>query len=149
MYVSATDITLPAGVRVSTNSSPLTLGQVGSICYEVSAELDAAAAAAGYNVPVLSPASAGPTGAYAQLVGYAKSGVGCKVLRLYFPNVTGTQDRSSLASDYCKEYRDALAGIRDGSLPLVGAGSSPGETGRLLPKGSGNASPVIRACTVF
>ncbi len=131
---------------MSTNSSPLTIGQVGSICYEISAELDAAVAGAGYDSPILSPASGGPTTAYAQMVGYTRSGVGCKVLRQMFPNVSGTQDRASLAGDYCREYQAALKGIRDGTIPLVGAGSSAGQTGRVLPRGRGNASPIIRTC---
>lgn len=146
MYIDASALRLPNGITLAASSRPLTLTQVGSIIFQVSAELDGAAAAAGYAVPIAPPASGGPTGAYAQMQQYAQAGAGWLVLRDVFPNVSGTADRTSLASEYRDAYRSALKMIRDGTTPLVGAAVDTGSGGRQLPRGRGNASPAISMC---
>lgn len=134
MYLGATELIFPAHVSIGTNTSPMNLGGVGSIIYEVCAELDGAAAQAGYAVPVAPPASGGPTIGYGQMVGIAKKGVEARVLNFVFPNVPGASKGSSIAADYRKDYQDALAAIRKGDLPIVGASNSTGGEGRQLPR---------------
>lgn len=135
MYFGATDLILPAHVSIGTNTTPLNLGQVGSMIAEVQGELDAAIAAAGYAVPITSPASGGPTVGYAQVVGIAKKGVTARVLEQIFPNLPGGPgSQTSIVTDYRKDYQDALAAIRDGKLPVVGATADSSGTGRELPR---------------
>jgi hypothetical protein len=137
MYFGATELILPAHVNIGTvvtQSVPLTWAIVGSIITEVSAELDGAAAAAGYAVPVTSPASGGPTVGYGQMVGIAKKGVAARVLGNIFPNLPGAGSKASLVDEYRKEYQAALDAIRGGKLPIVGAAADTSDGGRLLPR---------------
>lgn len=134
MYLSATELVLPAHVSIGTNTSP-NIGAVGSMIAEVQAELDSAMAIGGYTVPLLPPASGGPTTGYAQVVGITKKGVTARVLETVFPNLPGGPgSRTSIVADYRAEYQEALKQIRDGDLPIVGAPQATGETGRLLPR---------------
>lgn len=134
-YISATDLTLilPAGVSIGTNTAPYTLAEIAVAISEISAELDGAAAAAGYTVPIVPPASGGPTTAYQQMQLLAKKGVGALVLRAIFPGL-GAAGKSTLADSYEVSYRDAIKLIREGKMPLIGAGSSAGSDGRELPR---------------
>jgi hypothetical protein len=137
MYFGATELVLPAHVRIGTvvsDSVPITYQIVGSMIYEVCAELDGAAAAAGYAVPVVSPASGGPTVGYGQMVGLAKKGVAARVLGNIFPNLPGAGTKVSLVDEYRKEYQDALDAIRKGELPIVGATIDVSGGGRQLPR---------------
>jgi hypothetical protein len=109
---------------------------------EVQGELDAAAAAAGYAVPLAPPASGGATIGYEQIVGYAKLGAACKVLRVMFPNLPGGPGgRTSVGVDYCSEYQAALKLIRDGKIPLVGAPADTSGGGRQLPRSYSVSNP--------
>lgn len=145
MYIGATELTLilPAGVSIGTNTVPFTLGEVGSVIMEVSAELDAAAAAGGYAVPIINPASGGPTVAFGQMVGYAKKGVGAQLLRTIFPNISNAPgSRATLGDQYAKAYEDALKLLRKGELPLIGAPSDTSGTGRELPRSYHTSNPA-------
>lgn len=148
MYIGATELTLilPAGVSIGTNTSPFTIGEAASVIVEISAELDAAAAAAGYAIPIAPPASGGPTVGYAQMVGLAKKGVGAVILRTLFPNVGNAPGgRSTLADQYAKAYDDALKMLRKGELPIVGAGGDTSGTGRELPRSYSTTNPNATA----
>lgn len=135
MYFGASELILPAHVSIGTNTSPINVAAVGTIIYEISFELDGAAAAAGYAVPVAPPASGGPTIGYAQMVGYAKKGVAARVLGNIFPNLPGAgANAGSLVDDYRKEYQAALQAIRKGELPIVGASTDTSGGGRQLPR---------------
>lgn len=133
-YLGATQLAaaLPGVGTITGSSVPLTLGEVGTIIARVSGELDAAAAAAGYAVPLAPPASGGPSDAWALLEALTEYGAGWKVLRTVFPNMGGQSDRVSLAAEYRDAYMAALKMIRDGSTVLVGAGLS--STSRQLPR---------------
>ena len=149
-YISATDVTvtLPAPATVGTNTVPLTLAEVATWCDEVGAEIDGAAAAAGYAVPI-SPSS---TGAYAQVRRLAKTGVAAQILGVLAPNVPAAGGKMSLASEYRQAYETALERLREGKLPLVGATSESGDGARELPRSFessnvgatlGGASPML------
>lgn len=134
MYFGATELILPAHVSVGTDTQPLDFDAVATIIWEVSAELDAAAAAQGYAVPLAPPASGGATQAYGQIVSYAKKGVTARVLGNFFPNLPGKGAGSSSVADFRADYQAALDSIRKGELPLVGAARSTGDEGRELPR---------------
>lgn len=140
-YIGATELTLvlPAGISIGTNTSPLTLGEVASVIVEISAELDAAAAARGYVVPVGTSA----TSAYAQMQRWAKLGAGAQILGVLFPNLPGqTGGRTTLASEYRQSYQDALKALRKGDIPLVGATEDATSTVRELPRSYSSSNPV-------
>lgn len=135
MYFGATELIFPAHVSIGTNTSPINLGAVASMIVEVEGELDAALAAAGYSVPIIPPASGGPTIGYGQVVGYAKKGVAARVLETVFPNLPGGPgSKTSIVADYRADYQAALDAIRKGELPIVGASINTGEDSRLLPR---------------
>lgn len=131
-YLSATELSLllPQGVSIGTNTDPLTLGEVASVIFEVSAELDGTLAQAGYDVPIASTA----TGAYAQLQRWTRHGAAYEVMRILVPNMGSPGASSTLAEEYRQAYENALKMIRDGQISLVGVGFSSGETGRTLPR---------------
>ena len=131
-YVSATELTLilPPNVSIGTNTSPLALGEVGSMIAEISAELDAAAAGAGYGVPI----PTGATMAWSQMQRYTKQGAAAQVLKTIFPNLGGPGGKANLADDYWAAYQAALKAIRKGEIVFVGAGADAGGGGRELPR---------------
>lgn len=143
MYIGASELSLilPANVSIGTNTQPLTLGEVASVIVEVSAELDSAAAAAGYAVPV----STAATSAYAQMQRWCKQGAGAAVLGIIFPNLGGPGARSSLADDYRTAYRDALKALRKGEMPLIGASPGAAGEGRELPRSYSTSNPTATA----
>lgn len=152
-YLNATELILPAHATITGSSVP-NLAGVASMIAEVESELNAAAAAAGYQVPLVSPASGGASIAYDQVVGLTKKGVTARVLSIVFPNLPGGPGtRTSLGDAYRKEYQDALDQIRAGKLPLVGAGVDSGDQGRQLPRSystsnSGASSGIVSQVTV-
>ncbi len=149
-YLAATEATfvLPAPVpTITASSQPLSLGEIASWCDEIGAEVDAAAQAAGYAVPV--PASAG---AYAQVRRIVRTGVLAEILGVLAPNVPGPGGKLTLASEYRRDYDETLRLIREGKLPLVGAAVAAGGAGRELPRSFetsnpgatiGGASPIL------
>lgn len=141
MYFGATELILPAHVSIGTNTTPLNFGTVGTIIYEICAELDGAAAQAGYAAPIVPPASGGPTVGFGQMVGIAKKGVEARVLGFIFPNVPGAGPNASIVNDYRTEYMAALEAIRAGELPIVGATNSTGGEGRQLPRSFSTSNP--------
>lgn len=148
-YLSATQAIslLPAAAASITGSSvPLNLGEVDTISDRVSAELDAAAAAAGYTVPV----STGASVARLQMAQWAQYGVGWLVLRTLLPNIGGPGDRASVAAEYRDAYQNALKMLRDGQAVLVGADIDTGSSVRQLPRSwetshSWPATPMVAA----
>lgn len=131
-YLTASDLAvlLPVqsgGSPMLTASSNPNMVDANVICGQVSAELDAAAAKAGYIVPVGTAA----TGAYAQLAMYTRWGAGYQILALMSQY---GKDTPALAKDYRTAYENALKMLRDGTVLLVGAGQDAGETARALPR---------------
>lgn len=129
-YYSASDLVtiLPAIGTVTGSSNPITIGEVASAVERVSAQLDGAAARAGYSVPIPSTA----TTAWRQMEQHTIEGAGCFVLRSFFPNIGGPGDNTSLSGEYCQAFRDALAAIGDGTEVLIGAPEDTTEGARLL-----------------
>lgn len=146
-YVSATDLVglLPGMPTITASSTPLTMGEVGSITARISAELDGAAAAAGYAVPVSTTA----TTAYLQMEDANVLGAGWRVLGRIYPNLGGPSDKMKLATEYRDAYRDFLKALRAGTAILVGAGEETGTGARELPRYTSTASAIMTMDTVF
>ena len=134
-YVSASELTviLPQNVIISGSSIPLTLGEVGTIIAQVSAELDGAAAQNGYLVPLPPPASGGATEGYALMQRWTQMGAAAQILGIIFPNIGGPGSQNNLAAVYQQAYDDALKGLRGGWI-LPGAATDTTETNRELPR---------------
>lgn len=130
---------LPANVSISPTSRPLTDGEVASIIFEVEAELDGYAAAAGYSVPV----STAATYAFGTMQLQTKNGAGARVLGILFPNMGGPGGKATLATDYQTAYMTFVRSLRDGKVALVGAGLSGGEEARALPRAGAAASQTV------
>ncbi len=130
-YLNASEVAvvLPAGASIGTNTTPLTLGEVGTVIAQVSAEVDGFLAAAGVAVPINASLA---TGAYAQVQRITMQGAAAQVLDVLFPNVGG--GKTTLASEYRDAYEKALKMIADKKLALPGAALDTGETGRALPR---------------
>lgn len=139
-YLSATELSLrlPANVSIGTNTSPLTLGEVGSIIAEVGAHFDSVVARAGYSVPVDSGASAYP---YVQQI--IRDGAGARVLRILFWGNQGSAPMTT-AEEWEQAYKDALAAITDGDIVLIGVGENASDDFVLLPRSYG-ADTTIEA----
>lgn len=145
VYLAATELTamLPRQVGTITGSSfPLTIDEVATIIGRVSAELDGAAGAAGYAVPV--PATAAQ--AYAQMQEYTEQGAGWRVLRRIFPG-GGDSASHPLANDLRDAYNATLKALREGTIILIGAGSDASETARELPRSfqTSNSGTAVEA----
>lgn len=147
-YLGATELTvvLPAGVSIGTNTSPLTLDEVGSMIFEVESEIDGFAAAAGYAVPI----ATGATYGFAAMKQAIKQGAAAAVLNVLFPTMGGPGDKTSSAATYRQAYQDFKKALAAGTLTLVGAAAAgDGAGGRVLPFAGQIASPLIDTCTVF
>lgn len=155
-YLGATEITsrLPAPVQVTGSSVPISLSEVASWIQAVGAGVNAAAAAAGYALPV------SPTGspdAYAQLGEIVADGVTCKILRVLAPHVTSSTRQVTVADSYCKAYEQAMKDLREGTLILPDAPQDTSGVGRELPRSwessgeatLGGASPMMSTRTVW
>src|SRR5579859_4993356 len=128
LYCTLNDVALSYPVPLTASSRPAT-GQVASLISAMSAELEAAAAYAGYAVPIATTA----TQAIAQLQEYTVRGVLWRALRITFPSLGGAADHEIGISEYRDAYNTALTEIRDGQLPLIGAALDATDTDRLLP----------------
>ena len=147
-YLSATELhsTLPKAVPTFTGSSaPLTLDDVAQILDRFSFEVDGAAAAAGYSVPILAPSDGGASSAYQQVRQAVTYGAGWQVLRVLLPDQGGPANKSSLAAEYKAAYDAAIKSIRKGETPLIGAGTSAGGAGRELPRSWWTSNSVATA----
>lgn len=145
-YIGATELSglLPNAVPTLTGSSrPLTLYEVATIIDRVSIELDTAAAAAGYLVPVSTTA----TQAYGQMQLYTSWGAACRTLQLIFPG-GGQSAEMPLAADYCNDYKAVLDRLRTKTEILVGAASDPSETSRELARSLSTSDPTATAGVV-
>jgi len=140
MYLAASELALllPAGPSLGASTMPLTLGETGSVIAEISAELDGAAAKAGYAVPISSTA----TSAFAQLQHWCRLGAGAQVLGIIYPNLGGPGGQLTLASTYRAAYEQALKMLRKGEVVLVGAGTDTSGEGRELPRSYSTSNPV-------
>lgn len=150
-YISATELTqfLPQNVNITPTSAPLTDVEVLTIIGEISAELDSAAAAAGYAVPLTPPASGGASSAFLQMQRWTKMGAGWQVLGIIFPSLPGAAGGgNSLASDYRDAYQAALLALRKGETPLVGAPTDESGGGRELPRSYSTSNPCATAGVV-
>lgn len=141
-YLSATlgelNYLLPGRLEVTASSTPA-VPAAQAIINGISAELDSAAAAAGYSVPVSTIASY----AYGLLQNYAGLGAAWRVLSVMMPNQGGPKDVVALSSQYRDSYERALEQLRAGTLVLTGAardddGSSGG---RILPRSYSTSNP--------
>jgi hypothetical protein len=130
---SALALFLPAvqGQSLLTGSSYPTLDQAATYIALISAELDGAALAAGYSVPI----SASSPGAWLQMTQYTLEGAGGRCLRTLLPHLSsGTNDFSNYASVLDQQYRVALNAIREGKILLVDA-----------PRDGGSERPLARS----
>lgn len=130
--VGATDLTntFPAGVSIGTDTVPFTLAEVASVIFEVESELNAAAAQAGYAVPI----ATGATHAYALMQLKTRQGAAAHVLGVIFPAQGGPGTRAPLVGEYRKAYEDFVKALREGKTPLIDAGSSGAGGSRELPR---------------
>jgi hypothetical protein len=139
-YLAATELTsiLPWGATIGDTTYPLNLGEVASICDEVSAELDGAVSAAGYTVPI---GTAAPL-ALSQMKRWTKFGAGAIVMETLLPNVGGVGGKSSpIADRWQTAYDNAIKAIEDGKFALPGVAKDSGETGRALPRSYTTSHP--------
>jgi hypothetical protein len=129
---------LPAnqGLPILTASSFPNLNGAATIIAMVSAELDGAALAAGYSVPIPSTASA----ARLQMSQYTLEGAAARALRTLLPHLA-PNDQVNYASILDTQYRQALDHIRQGHTLLVDA---PRDTGaeRPLPRSNFTKDPT-------
>lgn len=139
-YISASEIalTFPNVVGTVTGSSrPMTIDEVATVAERISDELNAAAAAAGYLVPI--PTTA--TQAYAQMALWTLYGANCRTLRTIFPG-GAPGGELLLANDYCTQYQAVLANLMDGSMILPGAPPDPSEANRVLARSLSVSDPT-------
>lgn len=139
MYLTATELVvlLPAGPSIGASTRPVNSGETGTIIAEISAELDGAAAKAGYAVPISSTA----TVAFAQMQHWARMGAGANVLEIIFPNLGGPGGAVNIAATYRKAYEDALQRLRKGEITLIGAAEDTSGEGRELPRSYSTSNP--------
>src|SRR3990172_2902105 len=117
-YVSASELVtfLPGVGTITATSTPLTIGEVGTICEQIAQQLDSVAIGRGYLVPISSSA----TGAFALMQLGNRQGAAWQVLRTVFPNMGGPGDRSSAAVEFREAYYDFLKALREGTHALIG-----------------------------
>lgn len=139
-YLNATELNpnLPGRLELTPTSTPDLTGAM-SFINGISAELDSAAAHAGYVTPISSTASY----AYGLMQNYTVYGAGWRVLSVMMPNQGGPKDTVQLSSVYRDAYERALEGIRDGTISLIGAEETGGGTnqGRILPRSFSTSNP--------
>lgn len=144
VYIAATEIadllprSQPSYPLVTATSNPVNFTKLDAIVLDIEAELNGAAAAGGYAVPINSSASY----AFQQMHLFARYGAAAEALEAIFPG-SASNDKSFLGSEYRAAYQKALADLASGALTLPGAGISTGEDARLLPVWSGQPSPNI------
>lgn len=140
-YVGATELVglLPGMPTFSATSQPLTVDEVAGIVQRIESNIEGAAAAAGYTIPVSSTA----TVAWSQITDAVVQGSGWRVLRRLYPNMGGPSDKTSLAAEMRDSYLAFVKELKTGKLPLVGAGSDATAGTRELPRSTGQASPLF------
>ena len=116
---------------VTATSMPVNLTKVDTYIGMVESEVNGAAAAAGYVVPISSAAS----GAFGYIQMVTSYGVRWQVLEQINPG-------SPTADEYKLAYRRALEEIREGKQPIL---SAAGGTGRSLPRSGPTTEPRIVA----
>lgn len=143
-YLSATDWvqSLPGIPTITGTSIPLNMSEVATVIARTSAEIDSAAAQAGYTVPIASCLG------LSEIEQICEYGAGWKVLRTFFPNVGGPGGSISLASEYRTAYRDAIRALRTGEMPIIGAAKDTSEVGRNLPRSFATSDPIATAGVV-
>ena len=134
---------IPPLPTVTGSSTPLNVGEVGTIIARVSGEIDSAAAQAGYAVPISTTATG-----YLAIQSIAEYGAGWKVLRRFMPNQGGPGGNIGLAGEYRDAYMTALAALRSGDLPIIGAALDTSGQGRELPRSYSTSNPGATAGVV-
>jgi hypothetical protein len=139
VYLTATEliVLLPAGPSIGASTRPVNVGETGSVIAEIEAELDGAAAKAGYAVPI----STSATVAFAQMQHWARMGAGAAVLDIIFPSISGPGGGVTVADHYRQAYQDALRALRRGETVLIGAAEDPSGAGRELPRSYSTSHP--------
>lgn len=140
MYLAASELTgqLPAGPSIGASTMPLRLDETATIIAEIAAELNGAAAKAGYAVPISSTATA----AFAQMQLWTRYGAGAQVLSIFFPNLGGPGGQTTLAKTYREAYDAALKMLRKGEVVLIGASEDTSGAGRELPRSYSTSNPT-------
>lgn len=121
---------------ITASSMPLAIGEVATIIEQISVEIDGAAAAGGYAVPISSTATA----AWSQVQLLAVRGAAWMVLDTLYPSMR-PGDTSSTAKDYRDAYMAALERLRKGDMLLVGAPEDTTGAGRQLPRSYSTSNP--------
>jgi hypothetical protein len=133
-YLAATELNpnLPSRFHVTASGPGPNLTEALVMINGISAELNAAAAQAGYTVPIPTTSP----GAYSLLQQYTAYGAGWRVLSVQMPNQGGPKDHEVLSSTYRDAYMSALQGLREGVIVLSDApqDSSGTSGGRILPR---------------
>ncbi len=146
-YIDASTfvLTLPGmtNATITGSSVPLTIGEVATICEQISAEVDGAAAAGGYAIPVATGASE----AYSQLQLITYRGAAWMVLDTLYPSMR-PGDVNTTAKDYRDAYMAALALLRAGDLVLIGAPPASEGAGRELPRSYSTSNPTATSGVV-
>lgn len=142
-YTDASSLALflPAnqGLPILTGSSYPNMDQAASMIAAFSVEVDGAALAAGYSVPVDQSA----TYAWALLNRYTSLGAGAQALRTLLPHLSGgSNDTSNLASNMERQYRLALNDLRQGNILLSDA-PRDGGTERSMPRSNFTEDPAL------
>lgn len=137
-YTDATQvtITLPRGITVTGSSVPISLTEVTDWITGVDAEINAAAAQAGYEVPIAATSSQ----SFSLLQMHSRERVQADILGVLSPGLPTA-----------KQYRDAydafIRALRKGELPLVDAPSDTDGGARELPRSNvttfGVPSPIM------
>lgn len=145
-YLNATELNpnLPSRLQITASTNPAIAGGVASIISQISAEIDSAAAAGGYTVPI-SPTTS--PYAFSLLQMYAVYGAGWRALMVQMPNQGGVKDREQLSSVYRDRYEEALVLLRAGQLTLTDAPHDTSGTsgGRILPRSYSTSNPGATA----
>lgn len=133
-YLTGTQLAqiLPGTYSAQTNPN---IAELDALVGYISAEVDGAAAAAGYVVPITPAASGGPTEGNFQLSMIVQLGAGWHALRRAFPNMGGPGDQSSMAAEYRDAYNQKIKDLESGNLVIIGANTdTSGSGGRQLPR---------------
>lgn len=131
-YLNASELSLllPQNIDIGASTAPLAYGEVTRLIWEVEAELDSAAAVAGYAIPVSSTA----TSAFTLMQKWTRDGAAARVMQILFPNMGGPGGQTSLAADYRAAYQAALVSLRKGESVLPGAADDASGSVRALPR---------------
>jgi hypothetical protein len=145
-YLSATDwLTelVPPLPTVTGSSTPLTVGEVGTVI--------ARSAARSTRPPrrlATQSRSPPPPPATSRSKRSPSTAPAGKYLERSFPNQGGPGGNVGLASEYRDAYMSALAALRKGEMPILGAALDTSGQGRELPRSYSTSNPSATAGVV-